>query len=187
MDPLWFNDGVWEWVGAQIAERQGKAKKLIKNKQLLTEWAAAQLGRQEVYARERDYACKSMGHDNHKVVWTHKKKTTAYMVNLTRRQCSCKFPQVMRLPCSHALILLDKLGRRRTPEDRLAFRKKWIGEQFWAENYILAYQNAVAVTPPMGTKDLERYARRAGDRQILRPVMPKKKKGKFIRCTCTAH
>ena len=146
---------------------------------MLTEYAAGLLGKQEVYARERHYTSTAMGHDNHKVVWKHSKGTSNFMVNLSRQQCSCKFPQVYRIICSHGIYVEDKLGRRRTPEALLAFRARWIAKQFWAENYIRAYENALAFTPPMGTGDMARYSRRNGERQVRRPVMPKKKKGKL--------
>ena len=39
----------------------------------------------------------------------------------------------------------------------------------------MAYQDALSITPPMGTDDLINYTATDGARQVLRPKMKKKK------------
>ena len=124
MDPFKFNNEIVEWVGKKLHERQQLGQELARKKKLLTPFAGFLVGQEEVYARERNYTVKPMGHNNFQVTWKKKGDTKTYMVNLSRKKCTCQFPGLYLLPCSHAIIAEDSLKSRDTPKKMLQFRKK---------------------------------------------------------------
>ena len=156
-DPYFLLDFMVIWHGEKIDERQGRGRKLMKNKSLLTVYAARLLGKSEHIAAENPMEIRAQGVKNYLVSIDEQEEgetspvAKRYVVNLVEKTCSCSFMATHRIPCAHVVAVLDHLNLRDTVEDRLTFMKEWIAPYFMTKNYVDAYEKEYVKTPVWDT------------------------------------
>ena len=176
-DPYYLVDFMMVWHGKKIAERQGIGRELIKNKYLLTVYAARLLGKNENIARESIIKISAQGLKHYlvsieeEVEGSTSTVTKRYNVNLDEKTCSCSFVNTHRIPCAHVIAVLDSLNLRDTVEGRETFRKEWIAPYFWTENYIQAYENEYVRAPEWDNSAVLQLPK--GARVVTEPVIKK--------------
>lgn len=133
LTPYFLNDHLFTWIARLLAERQAIVMQLEKHDEwLYTPYAEDKIAQQELYAGEEDLDHTPLGSNHHLV--KHRRQVagewleTRHIVNLEDSTCDCSFFRCNKLPCMHAIVVVDSFpdSRRDTPSKMLQFRDRWV-------------------------------------------------------------